>query len=330
MTFAEKRYRDVALRIAFAMLIFYGLSLVEGVVLVIASLFTLSMSALAAEVVTELIGALLYAAVFVLPIFFFKMMAGQTPVAPMRLSLSLPRDTWLYVFFGVAANSALAYFNAQIVSVFDYADFSSEVLWQSDVTSNYQLVLMFITLAVVPAFVEELLFRGLVLENLLPFGRSTAILGSAFLFGLMHQNAEQFLYATLSGAVLGWIYVSTRSIWPCVLMHLFNNFQAVLQTAVQERLPRATADGILYLMEGGILLAGIAAAFLLFRKEKGKEAVAAKGAFETELAPSAEFARYPIPLSRRVRLFFNVPMIIFVALCAVNMVILILTALLLY
>lgn len=327
MTPAEKRYRDMAVRIACTMLIFYGLMTVQSVVTLLVSFFTDSLSAMAAEIVSEVVNGVLYAAVFVSPIFLFKILPCSTPAERMRLAPSLPRDTWLYVLFGVAANTTLAFFNARIVSVFDYGEFSQEILWQSDVTSNYQLVLMFLTLAVIPAFVEELLFRGLILENLLPYGRTTAIFGSAFLFGIMHQNAEQLLYATLSGVVLGWIYVRTRSIWPCILMHLFNNFQSVLQTAVTERLPQATADGILYLMEGGILLLGIAAAILLFlRDREGKQELRAKGAFEVELARDEEYTEYPISPARRVRLFFNAPMLVFVALCVVNMLILLLTA----
>jgi len=328
MTSAEQRYHGMTLRIACTMLIFYGLMTAQSVVLVLASFFTASLNAVAAEVVTEVLSAVLYAAIFMLPIFFFKKLPSKTPAEPMRLSLTLPKNALFYVVFGVAANSALAYLNAQFVSIFHYSEFSEEVLWQTDITSNYQLVLLFLSLAVVPAFVEEFLFRGLILENLLPYGRTTAIFASAFLFGLMHQNAEQFLYATLSGVVLGWIYVRTRSIWVCVLMHFFNNFQSVLQTAVIERLPEATANVVLYCMEGGILLLGILAGVMLFRSDKSRQReMRAAGAFERELTKDAEYTDYPISLSRRIKLFFNVPMIIFVAWCLANMLLLIMMSL---
>jgi len=167
---------------------------------------------------------------------------------------------------------------------------------------------------VVPAFVEELLFRGLILENLLPCGKTVAILGSAFLFGMMHQNAEQLLYATGAGVVFGWIYVRTRSIWPCILAHFINNFYSVMQIAVVERLSSFHAEAVLYATQGVLILLGILSAIFLFRgvRMSTQDVVPQQGE--------------EIPLRRRVQLFFSLPMALFVLWCVSNMLMLILMA----
>lgn len=331
MTPNEQKYYGTTLRIAFSLLIFLGVSFAQSALLVFLPVLTGDWDPVTADVVEQIVSGLLYALTFTLPALLFKVWPSATPARPLNLSLKMPRQTPLYIFFGMAVTMSAAYINAQIVSVFRYSEFSQEVLWGTEITSNYQLVLLFFTLAVVPAFVEELLFRAVILENLLPYGRTTAIVGSAFLFGLMHQNAEQFFYATAAGVVLGWIYTATHSVWPCVLMHLVNNFQSVLQTAVVERLPAATADAVLYVMEGGLLLIGVICGVLLFLRERDRRAdLRAKGAFEQTLQADPDHAECALPLRRRVRLFFNAPMIVFAGFCVFSMLLLILMAVALY
>ena len=331
MTVAQQQYKDTVNRIAFSLLLFLALSFMQGTVLSFLPYFTASLSPLAAEILQELLGGILYAVSFCLPVLFFKLISTRTAPEPMFLELSLPRETPLYIFFGIALVSAAASLNAVMVNIFDYSEFSEEVLWDSTVTSNYQLILLFFTMAIVPAFVEEFLFRGMVLGNLLPYGRTTAILASALLFGLMHQNAEQFFYATAAGLVIGWVYVSTRSIWPCVLLHLVNNFRSVWQTAITQRLPSATANVVLYVGEALVLILGLVSGILLFLRERDhRAAMLQSGAFEVDLPADAEYAERALSAKQRVRGFFTVPMIVFCVICVLTMLSLVGMALLFY
>ncbi len=321
MSFAEKRYAGATLRISLTLLLFLLLMLLRGVAAAFLPVLTADLSATGAEIVETLVQALLYAFCFLFPAWVFSRWRCATPAVALDLTPTMPRRALCYVFFGVAVTGAAAFFNAQIVSVFHYGEFSSEVLWDSDVTSNVQLVLMLVELVVVPAFVEELLFRGVILSNLLPFGKGTAVLGSALLFGLMHQNAEQLLYATAAGAVLGWIFVQTRSIWPCVLMHFVNNFHSVLQTVLLSRVPGESTELSLYVLQAVLLGLGLFCGVRLFCEKKEREQAPADAAQAEDAALS---------IGRRVRLFFNVPMIIFVAWCVANMLFLIMMSLAMY
>ena len=82
-----------------------------------------------------------------------------------------------------------------------------------------------VVLAVVIApLTEEFLFRGVILRGLL--GRwkpGVAIMVSAVLFGLMHFNVAQQPIALMTGLVLGWLYVRTRSLGLCMLGHAIIN-----------------------------------------------------------------------------------------------------------
>ena len=71
---------------------------------------------------------------------------------------------------------------------------------------------------------EELVFRGLVLRGLLGRYRPwTAVVVSAASFAAMHLNPAQMPIALGLGALLGWIYMRTRSLGLCVLGHALNN-----------------------------------------------------------------------------------------------------------
>ena len=79
-----------------------------------------------------------------------------------------------------------------------------------------------LTAVCAPVF-EELIFRKLLLDRLLPFGEWMAVFVSALLFGAMHGNFYQFFYALLIGLVLGYVYVRSGKWQLCVLLHLIIN-----------------------------------------------------------------------------------------------------------
>ena len=77
-----------------------------------------------------------------------------------------------------------------------------------------------VTVCVLAPFLEEMLFRGIILRSFLrQYARQKAFLYSAMLFGLAHLNIYQFAIGFLGGLVLAWLYERTRSLWPCILLH---------------------------------------------------------------------------------------------------------------
>lgn len=90
------------------------------------------------------------------------------------------------------------------------------------------LALNILSTAVLPALVEEMIFRGYILRALRPHGDGPAIVLSAALFALFHGNVLQIPFAFVLGLMLGYLMVQTDSIWPAVLLHFSNNLMSVL------------------------------------------------------------------------------------------------------
>ncbi len=92
------------------------------------------------------------------------------------------------------------------------------------------LLLNLFVFSVLPALLEELVFRGYVLRALRPHGDWFAVFVSALLFGLMHGNIAQIPFALIVGMALGWLYIMTDNIWIPIAVHLINNgFSFLLQ-----------------------------------------------------------------------------------------------------
>jgi membrane protease YdiL (CAAX protease family) len=77
-------------------------------------------------------------------------------------------------------------------------------------------------------FLEEMLFRGIILRSFLTqYSRTASILGSSLLFAIAHMNVYQFITAFTVGIAAGWLYERTRSLWPCIVLHAgYNAFVA--------------------------------------------------------------------------------------------------------
>lgn len=83
-------------------------------------------------------------------------------------------------------------------------------------------------LALVPAFCEELIFRGIIFRGLRErFSDGTSIIISALFFALMHQNLQQLIYPILFGSLLAWIVLKTGSLFLSMMVHFTNNLIVV-------------------------------------------------------------------------------------------------------
>ncbi|MFJ7648276.1 type II CAAX prenyl endopeptidase Rce1 family protein [Lysinibacillus sp. NPDC097279] len=97
------------------------------------------------------------------------------------------------------------------------------------------LLLMFLMQMLIVAFIEETIFRGILLRMLLPKGTFVAVWISSILFGITHalqliggQSIEdtiiQIIYALLVGLVLSLLIIDGQSIILTILFHGLNNF----------------------------------------------------------------------------------------------------------
>lgn len=88
----------------------------------------------------------------------------------------------------------------------------------------------FLTIAVVPAIVEEFLFRGIIYRGYRQARPIRGVFYSALLFGALHMNFNQFCYTFFLGIALALIAEVTDSLIPGMIVHCVFNGQSVLRT----------------------------------------------------------------------------------------------------
>lgn len=91
-------------------------------------------------------------------------------------------------------------------------------------------ILFFINICILAPIYEELLFRGILLRRFtLRWSPQKSIIISSVLFGIIHLNPINILFAFALGCVLGYAYLKTHNIFVPMLLHSFSNFLAFLQ-----------------------------------------------------------------------------------------------------
>ncbi len=103
--------------------------------------------------------------------------------------------------------------------------------------SNKALLISLLTMAIIPAIGEELLFRG-ILQNLfhtITQNIHLAIGITAFIFSAIHLQFYGFLPRFLLGALFGYIYWWTKDLSFSMIAHFFNNAFTLLLLFFQQK-----------------------------------------------------------------------------------------------
>ena len=267
-----KKYKKTMGRIGTVLLVF---TLVfQGsafVVQLVSLLLSMALPKETAAVVSSLLSAAAYFASFAFSAWLYHLTEQKENRQPVRFTPRLPSNAFLIIFAGVACVLAFAMVNTFAATFMGLTEPEEIFKLPNEFSSDSSIVLQFIAIAIVPALCEELLFRGVILSNLMPYGKATAIIISSLLFGLMHANFYQFLYATVAGLIMGCAYVLTESIWCPVLIHFINNTVSVLQVAVYDRFSEEHSWIIMLLYEILLMAVGIVCAFFLLSKRSKPE-----------------------------------------------------------
>lgn len=94
-----------------------------------------------------------------------------------------------------------------------------------------------LTLALIPAFAEEFLFRGVFQQLLIKVFRSShaGIFLTAILFSAVHFQFYGFLPRMILGLLFGYLFLWTGSLWSAILPHFLNNAIPVVVTFLSGR-----------------------------------------------------------------------------------------------
>lgn len=134
-------------------------------------------------------------------------------------------------------------------------------------------------LAIFPALIEEVVFRGFLLGSYKGLPLWGAAVLNGLVFGMFHMNAYQFSYAMVLGVFLSVITRQSGSILPAMTMHFLNNLISVVliyrmdsswYVALEKFLAAGVTPGaglIGGFLTGGLSL-GIAWGLLFFRQSE--------------------------------------------------------------
>ena len=187
-----------------------------------------------------------------------KVVFGKRKIKPGKFAVQVVLTVFTVGALGVALNNFIAMTPLVEVS----AGFQ-------DANANFfagGILIEILASCVVVPIAEEVLFRGIVLKRVWKqFDRKMGIICSAVLFGAIHFNLVQFVYAVLLGALLAGIVVKTGSISLAVVGHAAANLIAVLraETGVLDFSYQPDMAGILFSL--AMVTIGIVGAWILFR-----------------------------------------------------------------
>lgn len=268
------------------------------------------------ECLTDIVCSLIYFLSFLLPALIFHRLSQDKHTIVIKFGGEIPlsHSFWktIAIFFvSLGAIIVMSYLNSWLLPPV------SSVGEGMKMSRPYQVVLLVFSSAIVPAFCEELLFRGTILSALKPYGKGMAIIVSSLLFGLMHMNAAQLLYATAAGLVLGLVYVKTNSLLLCILIHFSNNMFNILESYRYEIFGSQTAWKICLLAELVIFFVGILAILIYACGKKNEQMPEKIGVFGENKSLSFDT---PMEGHRVVKQFFCPMMIVYITAVLLNIV----------
>ena len=91
------------------------------------------------------------------------------------------------------------------------------------------LAIAFVLVGVWAPIAEEVFFRGFAMSGLANrYGLALAVVLSSALFAAAHLDFASLVPTFILGLALGWVYLRTRSIWPCIFVHGLHNSMALI------------------------------------------------------------------------------------------------------
>ena len=212
----------------------------------------------ASAVIDGVGGRVIYYLAYILPVGIGLLYAKKTGTkSTMRLLPSEPL-------------SSLALFAPTLIAVIGISAATAAILTAlgktnvTDVSGN--LFAELLRHALVPAVLEELLFRYVPTRLLGDRSPRVALAVSAVMFALIHLNLFQIPYALFAGGVLAFITLSSGSIIPAMLLHFINNTVSVICMREPEMLSMPICLALLLLCVPSVI-------YIVFKKSKYREMI---------------------------------------------------------
>lgn len=186
---------------------------------------------------------------------------GGVDVYEFKPKLSAPKNpvkTILLIIISFGGCMLANYISSILLTILEGVGLYSTYSSIEDPKNTADLILMFISVAIVPALVEEFALRGVLLSSLRRYGNAFAIVASAFAFGIFHGDAAQIPFAFICGLFFAYAVIATESLWTGIIIHAMNNSLSCISSVIMQVADEDAANVFFTVVSlGGIVLAFI-------------------------------------------------------------------------
>lgn len=134
----------------------------------------------------------------------------------------------------IGLQTAAALLTQIITMILDSFGLRGRTIDLSATTSFGANVFMFFYACLLGPVLEELLYRGVLLQSMRKYNERFAIFLSAVIFGLMHENYQQFILGFLLGIPLAVVAVKYNSLVPSIITHIIVNTTASVSNVIMQ------------------------------------------------------------------------------------------------
>lgn len=324
ITFYDRDYKRTCASIGWALISFIAVyNLLSILTLRFADTLDATLVYKWSYTLSEIIHIVIYLSSFLIPAFFLRFLLKRQGIfnQPSYSLSSTPSRSLLLIPGIISVAMLVAAITSIVMAYFGVLEAYQSLVVFEGKYEGYQIVLLYISSALVPAFCEEFLFRGTILANLMPYGKRGALIISAVLFGLMHENPYQIIYTTVAGLMLGMAYIKTNSIWLPTLIHFCNNAYSCTCEVIYANVEPALANGILIALRILLLLlGGVSIALYLIRESKASARRFDDGFFGRDIELDPSVSEKPISDGMAVKGFFRASTIIYIVATVISMI----------
>lgn len=162
--------------------------------------------------------------IIVLPSLIYLLINRINYKEAVRLKKIRPSTALLMIVFTFLVLPVMNFVNA--LSQLYATDTTSGTMMS--ITGKTPFLVSLIVIALVPCVFEESVYRGIFYNEYSKHNKIGAVLLSAFLFGILHGNLNQFTYAFAMGIVFAFVIEATDSIVSTMIMHFIINGNSVV------------------------------------------------------------------------------------------------------
>ncbi len=221
-----------------------------------------------------------------IPSVFFCLLRGHDYTKKLRLKLIPARNLTLTVY-----SLAFTVFGSMALSLIMYKLFPTAFTDTGNSYMSYTAsetggaIYAAISLAIVPAVLEEFLFRGIISAEYDTYGAVTGVIMSAVMFSMLHTSFVKLPIYLFTGVILSLTATAANSLFASMLVHALNNIFVLFIEPYLYKIA-AKSDSGLGLMMFIVITLMLVFAFLFFMKTE-------------RLYSDRAYANEPAPLIRR-------------------------------